>query len=234
MQEFKPLTAQQLNILATIAHKMEAHGFPPTVREIGESVGLASPSSVKYHLDLIEKQGYILRDPHRSRTIEITEQGQQTLKDAGIKHSNTPKNNQSAAIQFTVVPTSSTDDDLVSVPLVGTIAAGVPITATETEHTTFSLPRELTGKGELFMLKVQGESMIDAAICDGDWVVIRKQPNAENGEIVAAMIDGEATVKVWQRRDDHCWLLPRNSEFAPILGDEAQILGKVVSVLRAL
>ena len=98
----------------------------------------------------------------------------------------------------------------------------------------FPLPRQLVGKGELFMLKVSGESMIDAAICDGDWVVVRSQPNANNGDIVAAMLDGEATVKTFRQRDGHTWLLPRNTAFEPILGDDATVLGKVVAVLRAV
>ncbi len=124
--------------------------------------------------------------------------------------------------------------DAALVPLVGRIAAGVPITADQQVEEIFPLPRQLVGKGELFMLKVSGDSMIDAAICDGDWVVVRSQANAENGEIVAAMLDGEATVKTFRRRDGHTWLLPRNSAFEPILGDEAVVLGRVVAVLRAV
>ena len=124
--------------------------------------------------------------------------------------------------------------DAVMVPLVGRIAAGIPITAEQHIDEVFPLPRQLTGKGELFMLKVVGESMIDAAICDGDWVVVRQQNTAENGDIVAAMLDDEATVKVFRQRDGHTWLLPRNSNFEPILGDHAQVLGKVVTVLRSL
>jgi repressor LexA len=120
------------------------------------------------------------------------------------------------------------------VPLVGRIAAGVPIMADQQIDEVFPLPRQLVGKGELFMLKVVGESMIDAAICDGDWVVIRSQNTADNGEIVAAMLDGEATVKVFRQRDGHTWLLPRNSAFEPILGDEAVVLGKVVAILRSI
>ena len=120
------------------------------------------------------------------------------------------------------------------VPLVGRIAAGVPITADQQVDEVFPLPRQLVGKGTLFMLKVTGESMIDAAICDGDWVVVREQHTAENGDIVAAMLDGEATVKVFRQRDGHTWLLPRNSAFEPILGDEATVLGKIVAVLRAV
>ncbi len=120
------------------------------------------------------------------------------------------------------------------VPLVGRIAAGIPITADQQVDEVFPLPRQLVGKGDLFMLKVVGESMIDAAICDGDWVVVRQQRDAQNGEIVAAMLDGEATVKVFRHRDGHTWLLPRNSAFEPILGDEAEVLGKVVAVLRSV
>jgi repressor LexA len=120
------------------------------------------------------------------------------------------------------------------VPLVGRIAAGVPITADQQIDEIFPLPRQLVGQGELFMLKVVGESMIDAAICDGDWVVVRQQKTAENGEIVAAMLDNEATVKVLRKRDGHTWLLPRNSNFEPIVGDFADILGKVVAVLRSV
>jgi repressor LexA len=124
--------------------------------------------------------------------------------------------------------------DAAMVPLVGRIAAGIPITADQQVDEVFPLPRQLVGKGDLFMLKVVGDSMIDAAICDGDWVVVRQQKNADNGEIVAAMLDGEATVKVFRQRDGHTWLLPRNSAFEPILGDDAEVLGKVVAVLRSV
>jgi len=124
--------------------------------------------------------------------------------------------------------------DAALVPLVGRIAAGVPITADQHVEEIFPLPRQLVGKGDLFMLKVSGDSMIDAAICDGDWVVVRSQPTAENGDIVAAMLDGEATVKTFRRRDGHVWLLPRNTAFEPILGDDAVVLGKVVALMRAV
>ncbi|MET1018930.1 MAG: transcriptional repressor LexA, partial [Microterricola sp.] len=125
-------------------------------------------------------------------------------------------------------------DSAAMVPMVGRIAAGIPITAEQQVEEVFPLPRQLVGNGDLFMLKVVGESMIDAAICDGDWVVVRAQKTAENGEIVAAMLDNEATVKVFRQRDGHTWLLPRNSNFEPILGDYAEILGKVVAVLRSV
>ena len=130
------------------------------------------------------------------------------------------------------------DGDAVAVPLVGRIAAGTPILAEQDVTDVMALPRRLTGEGELFMLEVHGDSMIEAAICDGDWVVVRSQPDAANGEIVAAMIEdvdgASATVKVLSRRDGHQWLLPRNSSYPPIDGDHATIMGKVVTVLRAL
>jgi repressor LexA len=120
------------------------------------------------------------------------------------------------------------------VPMVGRIAAGGPITAEQNIEEIFPLPRQLVGKGDLFLLKVVGESMIDAAICDGDWVVVRQQQTAENGDIVAALLEDEATVKTFKQRDGHTWLLPRNSSFEPILGDRAVVLGKVVAVLRSI
>ena len=133
-----------------------------------------------------------------------------------------------------VVFTTSDDGDTAHVPMVGRIAAGIPITAEQQIEDVMPLPRQLVGKGELFMLRVVGDSMIDAAICDGDWVVVRQQQDAENGDIVAAMLDDEATVKVFRQRDGHTWLLPRNSAFEPIVGDHAQIVGKVVAVLRSV
>ncbi|WP_026548883.1 transcriptional repressor LexA, partial [Arthrobacter sp. Br18] len=124
--------------------------------------------------------------------------------------------------------------DTAMVPLVGRIAAGGPILADQVVEEIMPLPRQLVGHGELFMLKVSGDSMIDAAICDGDWVVVRRQQSALNGDIVAALLDDEATVKTFRQRDGHTWLLPQNTRYEPILGDHASIMGKVVSVLRAL
>jgi repressor LexA len=118
------------------------------------------------------------------------------------------------------------------VPVVGRIAAGGPVLAEQAIEDVFPLPKELVGEGTLFLLRVAGDSMIDAAICDGDWVVVRQQPVADNGDVVAAMIEGEATVKTFKRRDGHVWLLPHNEAYAPIDGDEATILGRVVAVLR--
>ncbi|MDO5025560.1 MAG: transcriptional repressor LexA [Trueperella sp.] len=233
----KTITSRQRSILHAIADTISDRGFPPTVREIGQIVGLASSSSVKYQLDILERAELLSRDPRRPRTIEITEAGYAAL---GIPitapTSEAPADLPAVAEPPTPPrePEETTPTATVNVPLVGRIAAGSPILAEQVVEDVFPLPQQLTGSGELFMLEVSGDSMIDAAICDGDWVVVRRQPVAENGEIVAAMIDGEATVKTWQRRDGHVWLLPRNSAYAPIPGDEASILGRVVSVLRAI
>jgi repressor LexA len=209
------LSDKQHAILEVIQRSVSTRGYPPSMREIGDAVGLSSLSSVTHQLNQLELSGYLRRDPNRPRALEVL---------------------------IDVAPSSVEPDaepgipvgDAAMVPMVGRIAAGIPITADQMVDEVFPLPRQLVGKGELFMLKVVGESMIDAAICDGDWVVIRTQHTAENGEIVAAMLDGEATVKVLRQRDGHTWLLPRNSAFEPILGDDAQVLGKVVAVLRAV
>ncbi|PPH24360.1 transcriptional repressor LexA [Rathayibacter toxicus] len=212
----KDLSAKQLAILEAIQRSVSSRGYPPSMREIGDAVGLASLSSVTHQLNQLELGGYLRRDPNRPRALEILIDVPQAAEDDNAFES------------------TATVGEAAMVPLVGHIAAGIPITAEQQIDEVFSLPRQLVGKGELFMLKVVGESMIDAAICDGDWVVVRAQRTAENGEIVAAMLDGEATVKVFRQRDGHTWLLPRNSNFEPILGDEAEILGKIVTVLRAV
>lgn len=216
------LTARQRAVLETIRQSVEERGYPPSMREIGEIVGLASPSSVKHQLQALERKGYLRRDPRRPRAIEVVHPD-----DARTVTPLTPFGEDDLA-----------EDDATPrpayVPVVGRIAAGGPVLADQRVEDVFPLPRQLVGEGELFLLKVTGDSMIDAAICDDDWVVVRRQQVAENGEIVAAMIDGEATVKTLSRRDGHVWLLPRNSAYAPIPGDEAVILGRVVSVLRSL
>jgi len=208
------LSDKQLAILDVIQRSVSARGYPPSMREIGDAVGLSSLSSVTHQLGQLELSGYLRRDPNRPRAMEV-------LIDL-------PGSGED------VSDSAPSVGDAVMVPLVGRIAAGIPITAEQQVDEVFPLPRQLTGKGELFMLKVVGESMIDAAICDGDWVVVRQQKTAENGDIVAAMLDNEATVKVFRQRDGHTWLLPRNSNFEPILGDHAEVLGKVVTVLRSL
>lgn len=218
------LTGRQRAVLECIRSSVAERGYPPSMREIGAAVGLTSPSSVKHQLVALERKGFLRRDPNRPRAIEIV----------------MPDDAQ------TVAPLSGQAEGLASeqayderpapsyVPVVGRIAAGGPILADQVVDDVFPLPRQLVGDGELFLLRVQGDSMIEAAICDGDWVVVRRQPVAENGEVVAAMLDGEATVKTLKRADGHQWLLPQNSAYEPILGDDAQILGRVVTVLRSL
>ncbi|MCW4386777.1 transcriptional repressor LexA [Salinibacterium sp. SYSU T00001] len=216
----KSLSEKQLAILEFIQRAVATRGYPPSMREIGDAVGLASLSSVTHQLGQLELSGYLRRDPHRPRAIEV-------LIDL-------PQGDRDEADASTDAAASAPLGDAAMVPLVGRIAAGIPITAEEQIDEVFPVPRQLVGKGDLFMLKVVGDSMIDAAICDGDWIVVRQQKTAENGDIVAAMLDDEATVKVFQQRDGHTWLLPRNSAFAPILGDYAEVLGKVVAVLRSV
>ena len=215
----KSLSDKQRAILEVIQRSVSQRGYPPSMREIGDAVGLASLSSVAHQLGQLELSGYLRRDPNRPRALEV-------LIDL--------PESTGRAEATTDFETSIPVGDATMVPMVGRIAAGVPITAEQQVEEVFPLPRQLVGNGELFMLKVQGESMIDAAICDGDWVVVRQQKTAENGDIVAAMLDGEATVKVFRQRDGHTWLLPRNSNFEPILGDFADVVGKVVAVLRAV
>ena len=203
------LTARQISILDFIKTATESQGYAPSMREIGDAAGLNSPASVKYQLDILEEKGFIRRDENRGRAMEVV------LPDSLTGES---------------APTDKTR----FIPLVGSIAAGVPITADQQVEETLPLPESLVGKGELFMLKVKGESMINAAICDGDYVVVRQQKNAQNGDIVAAMIDGEATVKTFSRKGGHIWLLPANDDFAPIDGDNCEVLGKVTAVLRSI
>ncbi|MCA1942706.1 MAG: transcriptional repressor LexA [Yonghaparkia sp.] len=214
------LSEKQRAILGVIQASVARRGYPPSMREIGEAVGLASLSSVSHQLGQLELAGYLRRDPNRPRALEVLIDLEH---DAG----------GSGGIGSETVPGPSVGDAAM-VPLVGRIAAGIPITADQMVEEVVPLPRQLVGKGELFMLTVVGDSMIDAAICDGDWVVVRQQSTAENGEIVAAMLDGEATVKVFKQRDGHTWLLPQNSAYEPILGDQATVLGKVVAVLRSV
>lgn len=216
----KSLSEKQLAILDVIQRSVSRQGYPPSMREIGDAVGLASLSSVTHQLNQLELSGYLRRDPNRPRALEILIELPQSGDEATGDADNAASNVQIG--------------DAAMVPLVGRIAAGIPITADQQIDEIFPLPRQLVGKGELFMLKVVGESMIDAAICDGDWVVVRQQKTAENGEIVAAMLDNEATVKVFRQRDGHTWLLPRNTNFEPIMGDHAEILGKIVAVLRSV
>jgi repressor LexA len=227
----KGLTARQKKILETIQRSVNDNGYPPSMREIGDTVGLASLSSVTHQLSQLEKLGYLRRDPKRPRAMEVLMP--LTLDGGTGKNgpSAKPAALHSVGGAVTELPTAM---DTAMVPLVGRIAAGGPILADQVVEDVMPLPRQLVGQGELFMLRVAGDSMVDAAICDGDWVVVRRQADAANGDIVAALLDDEATVKTFRQRDGHTWLLPQNTQYEPILGDHATIMGKVVSVLRSL
>lgn len=217
------LTPRQQRVLAHIKDSIEQRGYPPSMREIGDAVGLTSSSSVAHQLKVLEQKGYLKRDPNRPRALEVFLPEVMAARRA-----------ISAADESSLDPTGVGDALPAAsyVPVVGRIAAGGPILAEERVEDVFPLPRQLVGEGTLFLLEVSGDSMIEAAICDGDYVVIRQQPTANNGEIVAAMIDGEATVKTFQRRDGQVWLLPQNAAYDPIDGTHATILGKVTAVLR--
>jgi len=214
------LTPRQRKVLEVIRDSVERRGYPPTIREIGEAVGLSSTSSVSHQLSTLQKKGFLRRDPTKPRAVDVRMPGEAAAANAAADLV------RDEAAERAARPTPA------YVPVIGRIAAGGPILAEQAVEDVFPLPRELVGSGTLFMLKVVGDSMIDAAIADGDWVVVRQQPNAENGDIVAAMIDGEATVKTFKRRDGHIWLMPHNEAYAPIPGDSALILGRVVTVLR--
>lgn len=206
------LSTRQRRILEFIRDWIERHGYPPSVREIGEAVGLVSPSSVAYQLKELERKGFLRRDRNRPRAVDVRPPAELVDDETARAQRPTPA----------------------YVPMLGRIAAGGPILAEQAVEDVFPLPRELVGEGEVFMLQVKGDSMVEAAICDGDWVVVRRQPTADPGDIVAAMIDGEATIKTYRRRDGHAWLMPANPAFDPIPGDEAVIMGRVVAVLRRI
>jgi repressor LexA len=207
------LTARQRRVLDVIRESVDRRGYPPSMREIGEAVGLTSPSSVAHQLGVLERKGYLRRDPNRPRAIEV-------------------RSPDPADSSYDVTAVGDDRPTPSYVPVVGRIAAGGPILAEQAIEDVFPLPRQLVGEGTLFLLQVRGDSMVDAAICDGDWVVVRQQPVADNGDVVAAMIDGEATVKTFKRTSGHVWLLPHNPAYEPIPGDDATILGRVTAVLR--
>lgn len=202
------LPPRQQQILATIQDRVNRDGYSPSTREIGDAVGLRSTSTVSKHLAALEDKGFLRRSASVSRPIDVR--------------------------AFLTEARGGGSNDSVSVPVVGDIAAGVPITAEQHTDDVLTLPRDLTGRGTVFALRVRGDSMIDAAICDGDMVVVKQQSEAHSGQIVAAMIDEEATVKVYRRRDGHVYLEPRNPAYDVIDGDNAAILGVVVSVLRSV
>jgi repressor LexA len=220
------LTPRQRRVLDVIRDSVDSRGYPPSMREIGEKVGLTSSSSVSHQLKVLEQKGLLRRDPNRPRAIEVRYPNE--VADAARRGS-------VGSVRQTSYDETGAGDahpDAVYVPVVGQIAAGNPILAEQDIEEVFPLPRAMVGEGTLFMLKVKGESMIEAAICDGDWVVVRQEQTAENGDIVAAMIDGEATVKTFKKTATEILLLPHNPAFEPIDGKDAVILGKVVTVLR--
>ena len=229
------LDARARAVYEAVREAVTAHGYPPSMREIGATVGLTSPSSVKHQLDKLERLGLVRRDPNRPRALEVL---------VPERPDDEPEDPAPARLAESGGPAPSptlpgvVEGEAVAVPLVGRIAAGSPILAEQSIEDVVALPRRLTGNGELFMLEVHGDSMVEAAICDGDWVVVRSQADASNGDVVAAMLDdvdgATATVKVLSRKDGHQWLLPRNPDYAPIPGDQATIMGKVVAVLRSL
>jgi repressor LexA len=219
------LTLRQRRILEMIKDTVERRGYPPSIREMGDAVGLASSSSVAHQLKMLEAKGFLRRDPNRPRALEVL----------------LPTEHRTTNRQLSLSSQTSSEDETgigdafpepVNVPVVGRIAAGGPILAEERIEDVFALPRQLVGDGTMFLLAVRGDSMIDAAICDGDWVVVRQQPTANNGDIVAALLDDEATVKTFKRTESQVWLIPHNSAYDPIDGNHATILGKVVAVLR--
>jgi len=219
------LTPRQRKVLEVIRASVQRRGYPPSMREIGEAVGLTSTSSVSHQLTTLERKGFLRRDPHRPRAVDVR---------AAEPAPDTPRGDEGAFDEHAAEDGPARRPQPSYVPVVGRIAAGGPILAEEAIEDVFPLPRTLVGEGTLFLLRVTGDSMVDAAICDGDWVVVRQQPVADSGDIVAAMIDGEATVKVFKKRDGHVWLMPRNPAYEPIPGDEATVLGRVVAVLRRI
>jgi repressor LexA len=209
------LTERQRTILDVIRASVTSRGYPPSIREIGDAVGLTSTSSVAHQLRTLERKGFLRRDANRPRAVDV-----RSADDVA------------AAAPLTDLAGSDALPQPTYVPVLGRIAAGGPILAEEAVEDIFPLPRELVGEGTLFLLKVVGDSMVEAAICDGDWVVVRQQNVADNGDIVAAMIDGEATVKTFKRAGGQVWLMPHNPAFDPIPGNDATVLGKIVTVIR--
>lgn len=204
------LTPRQHRVLEVIRDSVERRGYPPSMREIGEAVGLTSTSSVAHQLSTLERKGFLRRDANRPRAVEV----------------------RVPAVPDDVTGEGDARPVPAYAPLLGQIAAGGPILAEQVVDDVFALPRQIVGDGELFMLVVKGDSMIEAAITDGDWVVVRSQQHAEPGDIVAALLDDEATVKTFSITDGHVWLLPQNENYAPIDGEHATILGRVTAVLR--
>ena len=203
---YPDLSQRQTNILEFIKEEIRRKGYPPSVREIGEAVGLLSSSTVHGHLQTLEDKGYIRRDPTKPRAIEILDSSSDVIENNKVVH----------------------------VPIIGRVTAGQPILAVENAEGSFPLPAELVTEDNVFMLRVQGESMIEAGILDGDLIIVRQQNDARNGEIVVALIGEEATVKRFFKERTLIRLQPENSSMEPIYSQDVSILGKVVGVFRTL
>jgi repressor LexA len=236
------LTSRQRDVIDAIVGFRREHQYGPSVRDIAEAIGLG-PSGVHHHLKVLRQKGWLSGGTGQARTsvvlapghpvIEVIEPRQAKGAIRAARSREARKARDPGATAGTAgTPRTVGTQNAAYVRLLGEIAAGYPRDANQSVEDVFPLPKQLVGEGDLFLLKVVGDSMIDAAIADGDWVVVREQQVAENGEIVAAMIEGEATVKSYRMSDGHIWLIPHNPAFAPIAGDGATILGKVVSVLR--
>ena len=241
------LTSRQRDVIHAIVGFRQEHQYGPSVRDIGEAIGLG-PSGVHHHLKVLRQKGWLSGGTGQARTSVVLAPGHPVIEvieprqaKGAIRAARSREAQSRAArkarepgrtARTAGAPRTVGTPNAAYVRLLGEIAAGYPRDANQSVEDVFPLPKQLVGEGDLFLLKVVGDSMIDAAIADGDWVVVREQQVAENGEIIAAMIDGEATVKSYRMSDGHIWLIPHNPAFTPIAGDGATILGKVVSVLR--
>lgn len=212
------LGKRQLAIYDFIRTYSTEHGYPPSVREIGAAVGLASPSTVHMHLKVLEEHGLIRRDSKKPRTIEVVD------KQASSADEQVPQASVSQDV----------DRNLISLPLVGRVAAGTPILAEQNVEETLTLPTSIVGDASSFILRVRGESMINAGIFDGDYIVVKEQHDAHNGEIVVALIDDSATVKTFYRERDRVRLQPENDSMDPIYVDDPVILGRVTALIRSI
>lgn len=202
---FADLSSRQIAILNFIKQELQNKGYPPSVREIGTAVGLSSSSTVHGHLAQLEEKGYIRRDPTKPRAIEVIEGNSNFVRK-----------------------------DIVNVPILGKVAAGQPILAVENVEDTFPLPAEMVNNSNVFVLSVRGESMINAGILDGDYVIVRQQYTANNGDMVVALLDEEATVKTFYKEKDYVRLQPENDYMEPIFVRDVKVLGKVIGIFRRL
>ena len=224
------ISKRQLQVLAYIAEFSASQGYPPSVRDIGEHVGLASPSTVFSHLSSLERKGFIRKEKDSARALIILDKGWEVLRANGFAAEAAGAPSSKEAAYLAGVNSYHT----VSLPLVGEVAAGVPLYADQNITDTYALPKQLVGDRGSFMLTIKGDSMIEAGINDGDYVVVREQPTADNGDIVVALMGDEATVKTFYREKDHIRLQPQNSSMEPIYTRDVQIIGKVIALLRAM